>query len=439
METQSAIEIGGAALGMMTLAMGSVMIVSDQRSRMNSYLFGFICSVGLDLVTLGHVRHHVDRIHPSVWARLQGLTEAGAFVFSGLLVFALLASSSLIGRRAQVVRILGVAAIVLGFAYALAAVLWPAQRLNDYALSAFEPHALTSGGFWLFAPFYLLAGVIYLPAWALIAFGGIDAAEERRAAAWTAASVMVIAATAAPWPAAGVLITLWLSLGMYGHTQYVAARAQRGVFLSRFLSPRVTEMVDSHGLEATMRPRQADLTVVCADLRGFTSYSEGVPSQAVVDLLAEYYDAIGNVVSAHGGTITNYAGDGVLVLVGAPLSDPDHAATGLQIARDILVAVQPVLERWETRVHRLGLGVGVASGKVTVGAISAETRMEYTAIGMAVNLAARLCAAAAADEVLIDAESARTSSSTDLAPRGEMTVKGFSDAQLVYSISRADG
>jgi class 3 adenylate cyclase len=85
-------------------------------------------------------------------------------------------------------------------------------------------------------------------------------------------------------------------------------------------------------------------------------------------------------------------------------------------------------------MHPLGLGVGVASGNVTVGAIAAATRMEYTAIGMPVNLAARLCAAAGSDEVLIDAEAAQLSKVANLRSSHEMKIKGFSDVQLVYAL-----
>lgn len=317
--------------------------------------------------------------------------------------------------------------------HSVASFAWPAQRLNDYEFSLGDTGVLSRPGFWLFAVFWIVASVPYLVGWGLLSIGGLDPAEHRRTEAFAVASFPVILSTAAPPRFVGILIGIWLSLGVFGQLQYASARAQRGVFLSRFLSPRVTELVATRGLAETMKPHLADITVVCADLRGFTSYSEGVPSQAVVDLLAEYYDAVGVVVARHGGTITNYAGDGILILVGAPLADPDHASTGVRLAGELLTAVQPVLDKWQTRVHTLGLGVGVASGKVTVGAISAETRMEYTAIGSPVNLASRLCAQAGSSEVLIDGEAARLSRA-NLRLKGDMEIRGFSDVQAVYAV-----
>lgn len=204
------------------------------------------------------------------------------------------------------------------------------------------------------------------------------------------------------------------------------------MFLSRFLSPHVAELVAERGLAETMQPHHAELTVVCADLRGFTSYSEGVPSHAVVELLAEYYAAVEGVATKHGGTITSLAGDGVLILVGAPVPELDHAAIGIRLAQELHVGIRPVLQRWQTRIHTLGMGIGVASGRVTAGAISAGVRMEYTAIGTPVNLAARLCDLAAPSEVLIDAEAARLSNVSDLQSRGEITIKGLSDRQQVF-------
>ena len=84
--------------------------------------------------------------------------------------------------------------------------------------------------------------------------------------------------------------------------------------------------------------------------------------------------------------------------------------------------------------HPLGLGIGVSSGKVTVGAIGTSARMEYTAVGMAVNLAARLCAAAVDGEILLDHRTVELASAEGVTPRGSMQVKGLAAAQAVYAV-----
>ena len=397
--SHEALQFGYTNIMLMTVGMSVVMIVGQVFNRTNALVASATLMVGLALGTSPYFLNQVDPAHPELLARLQGLFEAAAVVLYAMFLLSLLTSSSVTGTRARIVRGSAWAATGLGAWHAVASFAWPAQRLNDYEVSLGDPDVFSRPGFWLFAGFWLIVAIPYAVAYTILATGELDPAEVRRVNASSIGAPLAIAMTAAPPSCAGVLAMLWLGFSTYGALQYASAQAERGVFLSRFLSPRVTELVARRGLAETMQPDRADITVVSADLRGFTAYSEGVPSQSVVDLLADYYDAVGDVAGLHGATITNYAGDGLLILVGAPLPDPNHASTGIQLARELLVAVEPVIARWQTRLHSLGLGVGVASGDVTVGAISAKTRMEYTAIGMPVNLAARLCSAAASDEI----------------------------------------
>lgn len=433
--THDGLQFGFTIMTLEAAYLAVLLLFSQERSRTNVLLSGSTLLIGL---AIGTTPRFLDRVHPDdpdPLARLQGMFEVGAVVTFGILVLSLLESSSLDGRRARIVSLCGWAAIPLAGWHAIASSVWPAQRLNDFEMSLGDPGALATPGFWLFAVFWMIAAVPFSLGWGLLAFGGnLDPAEARRAQAFVLAFPLPIAMTVVPPRLTGFVFTFWICTIFFGQLQYTRIRAERGVFLSRFLSPRVTDLVARQGLAEAMQPHHADLTVVSADLRGFTSYSEGVPSQSVVNLLTEYYDAVGEVAGRHGATITSYAGDGVMILVGAPLADPNHAAIGIRLARELGDAVEPVLERWRTPRHSLGLGIGVASGGVTVGAISAETRMEYTAIGMAVNLAARLCAAAGAGEVLVDAQAARQSKDPNLNPKGEMEIKGFSDAQHVYVV-----
>jgi class 3 adenylate cyclase len=433
--SHEALEFAAMTAALIALGLSVIMVVGVEHTRPNGLLAAATLVAALAIGTLPPYVHRVDRDQPDLLARLQGLFEVGAIVLYGMYLLAILASSTVSGRRARIVRCCAWTIVALAGWHAVASFAWPVQRLNDYELGSGQAGALSRPGFWLFAGFWLVAAVPFGIGWGLLAFGGqIDQAESRRAQSAVWASALLIAATAAPPVAFPVLLAGWISLFMYGQLQYVSAAARRGVFLSRFLSPRVAELVAARGLAEATKPHLADITVVCADLRGFTSYSASVPSQTVVDLLADYYDAVGAVVAQHRGTITNYAGDGVLILIGAPIADARHAATGIQVAQEILVAVDPVLTRWRTAAQTLGLGVGVACGTVTVGAISAETRMEYTAVGTPVNLAARLCSAASAGEVLIDANAARLSHAANARNRGEMQFKGFAHPQQIFAV-----
>ena len=148
--------------------------------------------------------------------------------------------------------------------------------------------------------------------------------------------------------------------------------------------------------------QRVEVVVVFCDLRGFTAFSAHAEPETVMGVLGEYYDALGKVVSAHGATLTNFSGDGMMVLVNAPVPCPDPALRGVNMASDMQKSVQRLLVKWCALGHRLGFGVGLAMGPATVGRIGSEGRLEYTAIGNVVNLASRLCSSAEDSEILID-------------------------------------
>jgi class 3 adenylate cyclase len=165
---------------------------------------------------------------------------------------------------------------------------------------------------------------------------------------------------------------------------------------------------------------------VSCDLRGFTPYAAAAPSREVLQVLREYYDGVGEVVGRYGATIKDYAGDGILILVGAPIAVPDHAARGIEMARQIRSACIELTRQWGRTGSRLGIGIGVATGPVTVGVIGSAT-LEYTAVGSAVNLASRLCEQATHGEILIDARTRQLAPADVLEARQPLQVKGFAE------------
>jgi adenylate cyclase len=183
--------------------------------------------------------------------------------------------------------------------------------------------------------------------------------------------------------------------------------------------------VSERGLDLALRESSREITVVCSDLRGFTAYAAAHPSGQVLAVLREYYDAVGREAAAFGATIKDYAGDGVLMLVGAPLPVAYHAQRGIELAQRIRSAGAELCRRWSRPGTPLGIGVGVATGNVTVGVVGSASRLEYTAVGSAVNLAARLCEQAGDGEILIDARSAELAASTSLQARPPLELKGF--------------
>jgi class 3 adenylate cyclase len=424
----AAITLGATGVGV-----GLILLLAQERTRTNVSIGVAGILVGLATATTYPFIDEVSGTAPGLLPRLQGLLEVGGIAMSAVYMSCLLATAKVSPRAATIVRWTVRCALALAAWHAFAVLAFPAQRFNDYYLSAFDPAARATSGFWLFAGFWVVVVIVFVIGYVVLATQRLDHAETDRAVAAALSSGFIVAATLLPPAVAlgsyltALIVTLW------GQLRHAVAGARRAVFLSRFLSPRVTELVHAQGLAAIAAPHQAELSVVSADLRSFTSYAEGVPSQAVVDLLTEYYDVTGEVVARHGGTITDYAGDGILILVGAPLPRDDHADVALALARELHVAMQPVLDRWATKIHPLGLGIGVASGAVTVGTIGASGRMEYTAIGTPVNVAARLCSAAGAGEVLVNEDAARLGT-TPVVEHGVMPLKGLTGDQVVFAL-----
>ena len=122
------------------------------------------------------------------------------------------------------------------------------------------------------------------------------------------------------------------------------------------------------------------------------------------------------------------------MLVGAPLSVDRHESTAVALAREVRSVVQTMLQPWNEKEKVLGVGVGLASGRVAAGGIGSSLRMEYTAVGPAVNLAARLCSLAGDGEILVDAQTVQQAGRGDLTERTPATLKGFDEAVVHFAI-----
>jgi class 3 adenylate cyclase len=220
---------------------------------------------------------------------------------------------------------------------------------------------------------------------------------------------------------------------------YHVLQGRRGQFLSRFLSPQVARLVRERGLLNATQHNRIQLSVVACDLRGFTAFAETAAPEEVIQVLQEYYDAVGDAVTECGGTIKDFAGDGILTLVGAPIPYADHAHRAVVMALKIRENGGHVLSRWQKLGLNIGLGVGIASGYVTVGAIGGERRLEYAAVGPPVNLAARLCALAESGQILTDQRTVGLIDDDGGAHRFEkldpVELKGFTRAVTVFAVS----
>lgn len=136
-----------------------------------------------------------------------------------------------------------------------------------------------------------------------------------------------------------------------------------------------------------------ECTVLFSDLRGFTTFSESLPPDRVIDVLNHYLEEMSDAIMDHGGTLVAYMGDGIMAVFGAPTNQDDHADRAIEAAREMLGVRLPRFNAWMVE-HGYGegfaMGIGLNSGTVMSGQVGSRRRIEYTAIGDTTNTAARL-------------------------------------------------
>jgi adenylate cyclase len=205
--------------------------------------------------------------------------------------------------------------------------------------------------------------------------------------------------------------------------------------LKRFLAPQVAELVEISGNQALLSGQRRDVVAIFGDLRGFTAFSVDTAPEILMRVLGEYYAALGAVIAAHQATLVGFDGDGLMVLVNAPIECSEPAVRGLRLAIDMQSAAQQLIVNWRAAGHRIGFGVGAAMGPATVGTVGYEGRLDYTAIGSVINLASRLCGSADDGQILLDAVLAGSADGvTAVSCVGEQVIKGYGKPVQVFSI-----
>jgi len=198
----------------------------------------------------------------------------------------------------------------------------------------------------------------------------------------------------------------------------------------------VAELVERVGEEALLNSSRTEIVVVFCDLRGFTAFASQADPEEVMALLRDYYETLGAIITRYEATVTNMAGDGLMMLLNAPMPMPDATLVGAQMTIAMQRAVQERVRGWRARGYRIGFGIGLAKGVATVGRIGYEGRFDYTAIGSVVNLASRLCAAAENGQILSDAVAASEIAATiSVTTLGSQPLRDFADDVVVHSIA----
>lgn len=171
----------------------------------------------------------------------------------------------------------------------------------------------------------------------------------------------------------------------------------------RFLPQQLVEdLLRDPNREIRPGGTRVTLTALFGDLRGFTALSEANPPELVVERLNRFYSLMSEAIFRHGGTLDKYLGDGVLALFGAPYGTERDAVRAVRAAIDMQRAMRVFHDELAAAGQPpIGMGVGINTGTAIVGFIGSETRLDYTAIGDAVNTASRLEHLAAAGQIII--------------------------------------
>ena len=222
--------------------------------------------------------------------------------------------------------------------------------------------------------------------------------------------------------------------------QHVAdgvARIERLDQLRRFFSPAVADILLTGQADVYLKARRREIVVVFLDLRGFTAFTESYGPDDVMRNLNEFYSAMGEIIIAYDGTVERFTGDGMMIFFNDPIEIPDPALRAVNMAVDMQARMAGIDEEWRQRGHDLRMGIGIAQGEATIGAIGFEGRHDYGAIGSVVNLAARLCGHAKGGQVLCSGTvEASIRGKLRATPVPDLSLKGFSQPVKAFEISK---
>ncbi|HEX5434416.1 MAG TPA: adenylate/guanylate cyclase domain-containing protein [Candidatus Angelobacter sp.] len=217
--------------------------------------------------------------------------------------------------------------------------------------------------------------------------------------------------------------------------QKISQQVEQRLALERFLAPEVAEMIAANP-QIRLGGVNQRVSVMFADIRGFTQFSEHTEPARVVEVLNEYFTRVTDVILDHDGMIDKYIGDAVMAVFGVPIAKEDDAGNAVRSAIHIQRLVAEMNRDAAARGWpELAVGIGINTGVVTAGNIGSPRRLDYTVVGDAVNLASRLMDNASGGQILISQPTAQ-----DLGPDFKLTrlrvrrVRGRSEPVQVFSV-----
>jgi len=240
-----------------------------------------------------------------------------------------------------------------------------------------------------------------------------------------------------PWFSFPAVLLFFLWIGEFFNRLFVRYKDQLLMqnALSRYFPLSLSQRIMKER-KTDLKPAYKELTVLFSDIAGFTKWSSDKSPEDIHNFLNDYLESMAEVLFAHGGTVDKFMGDGILAFFGDPFDMPNHTEQCLKAAIAMQKKVKTLAEKWKSVVGiDLNVRVGINTGKVIVGNLGSKTRIEYTVIGAAVNLAQRMESNAPIGGILVTKEvKERVSDRFNFLQRKDVTVKGYDEPIEAYIV-----
>lgn len=224
---------------------------------------------------------------------------------------------------------------------------------------------------------------------------------------------------------------------IYGYVQEVMRRQKVVNVFKQYVAPQVVDKISKDkDFELVLGGENRHIACLFVDIRGFTTMSESLRPEEVVEILNEYLSLTTNSIFQNGGTLDKFVGDAAMAVFNAPFDLEDYIYKAVCTARDMKAGADAIAKKFEERFgKRVGFGIGVNCGNAVVGNIGCDFRMDYTAIGDTVNTAARLESSAERGQILISKEVYEAvKDRVEVTPVGEIPLKGKTQGVFVYQL-----
>ena len=206
--------------------------------------------------------------------------------------------------------------------------------------------------------------------------------------------------------------------------------------LKRFFSPQLMEAILTGGADNPLKSHRREIAVVFLDLRNFTAFAESSEPEEVMQVLGEFHAEMGKLILEYEGTLERFTGDGMMIFFNDPVIVSNPVERAVRMAVAMRERVNEMSIDWRKHGYDLSLGIGIAQGYATIGAIGYEGRLDYGAVGAVINLAARLCDEARDGQILTNQKTlGECEQVVEAQGVGELHPKGFARPVPIFNVT----